>query len=76
MEIRYFDNAATTKVKEEVLKENSLEGMQGLGKGDLTSLKDVFLIDYDLNVRYIASKDVYKRQVCFRVFTILYLYLI
>ena len=37
------------------LKENSLEGMQGLGKGDLTSLKDVFLIDYDLNVRYIAS---------------------
>ena len=37
------------------LKENSLEGMQGLGKGDLTSLKDVFLIDDDLNVRYIAS---------------------
>ena len=29
--------------------------MQGLGKGDLTSLKDVFLIDDDLNVRYIAS---------------------
>ena len=37
------------------LKENSLEGMQGLGKGDLTSLKDVFLIDDDFNVKYIAS---------------------
>ena len=37
------------------LKENSLEGMQGLGKGDLISLKDVFLIDDDLNVKYIAS---------------------
>jgi len=37
------------------LKENSLEGMQGLGKGDLTNLKDVFLIDDDFNVKYIAS---------------------
>ena len=37
------------------LKENSVEGMQGLGKGDLTSLQDVFLIDDDLNVKYIAS---------------------
>ena len=37
------------------LKENLLEGMQGLGKGDLISLKDVFLIDDDLNVKYIAS---------------------
>ena len=37
------------------LKENSLEGMQGLEKGDLISLKDVFLIDDDLNVKYIAS---------------------
>ena len=27
------------------LKENSIEGMQGLGKGILTNLKDVFLID-------------------------------
>ena len=36
------------------LKENSLEGMQGLGKGDLTNLQDVFLIDDDLNVKYIA----------------------
>ena len=35
------------------LKENLLEGMQGLGKGDLISLKDVFLIDDDLNVKYI-----------------------
>ena len=37
------------------LKENSLEGMQGLGKGNLINLKDVFLIDDDLNVKYIAS---------------------
>ena len=37
------------------LKENSFEGMQGLGKGDLTNLKDVFLIDDDFNVKYIAS---------------------
>ena len=37
------------------IKKESFEGMQGLGKGDLTSLKDVFLIDDDLNVRYIAS---------------------
>ena len=36
------------------LKENSLEGMQGLGKGNLTNLQDVFLIDDDLNVKYIA----------------------
>ncbi|MFQ8661445.1 MAG: leucine-rich repeat domain-containing protein [Clostridia bacterium] len=37
------------------LKENSIEGMQGLGKGILTNLKDVFLIDDELNVKYIAS---------------------
>lgn len=37
------------------LKENSFEGMQGLGKGDLIRLRDVFLIDDDLNVKYIAS---------------------
>ena len=36
------------------LKEDSFEGMQGLGKGDLTSMEDVFLIDDDLNVKYIA----------------------
>ena len=36
------------------LKENSIEGMQGLGKGILTNLKDVFLIDDELNVKYIA----------------------
>ena len=36
------------------IKENSFEEMQGLGKGDLTSLKDVFLIDDDLNVKYIS----------------------
>lgn len=38
-----------------ILKENSVEGMQGLGKKNTTSLKDVFLIDDDLNVKYIAS---------------------
>ena len=37
------------------LKENSFEGMQGLGKGNIASLKDVFLIDDNLNVKYIAS---------------------
>ena len=37
------------------LKEKSFEGMQGLGKGNLTNLKDIFLIDDDLNVKYIAS---------------------
>ena len=37
------------------LKENAYEGMQGLGKGNLASLEDVFLIDDDLNVKYIAS---------------------
>lgn len=37
------------------LKENTFEGMQGLGKGNLTNLKDVFLIDDELNVKYIAS---------------------
>ncbi len=37
------------------LKENAFEGMQGLGKGNLANLKDVFLIDDDFNVKYIAS---------------------
>ena len=37
------------------LKDNSFEGMQGLGKGNIASLKDVFLIDDNLNVKYIAS---------------------
>ena len=37
------------------LKDGSYEGMQGLGKGNITSLKDVFLIDDNLNVKYIAS---------------------
>lgn len=37
------------------LKEEAYEGMQGLGKGNLASLKDVFLIDDNLNVKYIAS---------------------
>ncbi len=38
-----------------VLKEKSFEGMQGLGKGNIASLKDVFLIDDNLNIKYIAS---------------------
>ena len=37
------------------LKENSFEGMQGLGKGNIASLKDVFLIDDNLNVKYIST---------------------
>ncbi len=27
------------------LKDNSIEGMQGLGRGDITNFKDIFLID-------------------------------
>ena len=37
------------------LKEDVIEGMQGLGKGNVASLRDVFLIDDDLNVKYIAK---------------------
>ena len=37
------------------LKEDAVEGMQGLGKGNVASLRDVFLIDDELNVKYIAS---------------------
>ena len=37
------------------LKEDAVEGMQGLGKGNIANLKDVFLIDDALNVRYIAK---------------------
>ncbi|MCI8444477.1 MAG: hypothetical protein HFJ37_04900 [Clostridia bacterium] len=37
------------------LKEGAVEGMQGLGKGNVASLKDVFLIDDNLNIKYIAS---------------------
>ena len=37
------------------LKEDVVEGMQGLGKGNVANLRDVFLIDDDLNVRYIAK---------------------
>lgn len=36
-----------------VLKEDASKGMQGLGKGNIASLKDVFLIDDNLNVEYI-----------------------
>ena len=38
------------------LKEEAYTGMQGLGKGNLSSLKDVFLIDDNLNVRYISNE--------------------
>lgn len=37
------------------LKKNAYKGMSGLGKGNIASLKDVFLIDDNLNVKYIAS---------------------
>ena len=37
------------------IKENAYEGMQGLGKGNIASLKDVFLIDDNLNVKYISG---------------------
>ena len=37
------------------LKEDVVEGMQGMGKGNVASLRDVFLIDDELNVKYIAS---------------------
>lgn len=38
------------------LKEKAYEGMSGLGKGNLANLKDVFLIDDDLNIKYISSQ--------------------
>ena len=37
------------------LKNNAIEGMQGLGKGNIVELKDVFLIDDNLNVKYISN---------------------
>ncbi len=37
------------------LKEDAVEGMEGLGKGNITELKDIFLIDDNLNVKYIAN---------------------
>ena len=37
------------------IKENAYAGMNGLGKGNLANLKDVFLIDDKLNIKYIAS---------------------
>ena len=37
------------------LKDKSYEGMEGLGKGNITELKDIFLIDDNLNVKYIAN---------------------
>lgn len=37
------------------IKEDAYTGMSGLGKGNLAELKDVFLIDDKLNIKYIAS---------------------
>ena len=37
------------------LKDNSIEGMQGLGREDITNFKDIFLIDENLNIKYISS---------------------
>ena len=37
------------------LKNNAIEGRQGLGKGNIVELKDVFLVDDNLNVKYIAT---------------------
>lgn len=37
------------------LKEDAVKGMQGLGKGNVANLRDVFLIDDKLNVKYISS---------------------
>ena len=37
------------------LKDGAYDEMQGLGKGNAASLRDVFLIDDDLNLKYIAS---------------------
>ena len=38
------------------IKEDAYEGMQGLGKGTISTLKDVFLIDDEFNIRYIDKK--------------------
>ena len=38
-----------------VLKEDAVDGMQGLGKGNIASLKDVFVIDDKLKVKYIGK---------------------
>ena len=38
-----------------VLKADAVDGMQGLGKGNIASLKDVFVIDDKLGVKYIGK---------------------
>ena len=38
------------------LKDGAYSGMQNFGKGNLTSMKDVFLIDDDFNVKYISKE--------------------
>ena len=37
------------------LKEGTLNSMMGLGKGTVEELKDIFLIDDNLNIKYISS---------------------
>lgn len=38
------------------IKSNAFSGMQGLGNGTTSTLKDVFLIDDNLNIRYLDNK--------------------
>ena len=38
-----------------IIKDGEFHSMNGLGAGNISSLKDVFLIDDNLNVRYIAK---------------------
>ena len=38
------------------IKPNAYSGMQGLGNGTTSTLKDVFLIDDNLNIRYLDNK--------------------
>lgn len=38
-----------------IIKDEEFHSMNGLGAGNISSLKDVFLIDDNLNVRYIAK---------------------
>ena len=40
------------------IKPNAYSGMQGLGNGTTSTLKDVFLIDDNLNIRYLDNKGI------------------
>ena len=62
-EILLVEGKATRTVQEKeekyymyyAIKGDTYSGMQGLGKGNISSLRDVFLIDDNLNVKYISS---------------------